>query len=85
MSGGHFDYRQHHIIDLISGIEEAIKRNVTDEWAFTAATLDEFRRAVMTLRAALVYTNRIDWLLSGDDGEDSFHERLAADLAELRK
>lgn len=30
-----------------------------------------------------VYVQRIDWLASGDDGEDSFHKRLEADLEKL--
>ena len=30
------------------------------------------------------FSKPIDWLLSGDDGEESFHERLKADLEELK-
>lgn len=33
---------------------------------------------------AQVYAQRIDWLLSGDDGEDNFHLRLKEDLANLK-
>jgi len=29
--------------------------------------------------------HRIDWLMAGDDGEDTFHERLANDLAKLQE
>jgi hypothetical protein len=32
------------------------------------------------LNQALIYAQRIDWLVSGDDGEDTFHARLAEDL-----
>jgi len=35
------------------------------------------------LRQAHVYAQRIDWLVSGDDGEDSFHRRLKHDLEKL--
>ena len=28
----------------------------------------------------VTYTQRIDWLVSGDDGEDSFHSRLKKEL-----
>jgi hypothetical protein len=30
-----------------------------------------------------VYAQRVDWLVSGDDGEESFITRLAEDLKEL--
>lgn len=47
-------------------------------------TMKEFRKAVEYLRLAYVYAHRIDWLLSGDDGEETFHERLKQDLEELK-
>jgi hypothetical protein len=34
---------------------------------------------------AEIYAQRIDWLLSGDDGEDSFRERLKEDLEKLKQ
>ena len=46
-------------------------------------TISEFKRGYAILRIAEIYAQRIDWIQSGDDGEDSFHERLAEDLAEL--
>lgn len=42
--------------------------------------IEKFKIAVKLLREAYVYAHRIDWLLSGDDGEDSFIERLKKDL-----
>lgn len=36
------------------------------------------------MRLAYIYAQRIDWLLSGDDGEDDLQERLKEELAELR-
>ena len=35
------------------------------------------------MKTAAIYAQRIDWLLSGDDGEQSFKERLKEDLDEL--
>ena len=32
------------------------------------------------MRAAAIYAQRIDWLVSGDDGEETFHQRLAEEL-----
>ena len=48
---------------------------------YTEETIKEFKNAIHTLRMAQVYAQRVDWLISGDDGEESFHERLAEDLA----
>lgn len=45
--------------------------------------LEEFKKGLKILRTAAIYTQRIDWLLSGDDGEESFKERLKEELDEL--
>lgn len=45
--------------------------------------LDEFKKAVKVLRTAEVYAHRIDWLLSGDDGEESFISRLKEGLENI--
>ena len=47
--------------------------------------INEFKAAVHYLKRAQIYTQRIDWLISGDDGEDSFRERLKEDLEKLNK
>jgi hypothetical protein len=46
---------------------------------------ERFKLAVKYLRIAEVYAQRIDWLLSGDDSEESFLERLDEDLRKLNK
>lgn len=46
-------------------------------------TIERFNEAVRVLRQAEVYAQRIDWLLSGGDGEESFHSRLEEELKEL--
>lgn len=45
--------------------------------------LDKFKEAVNHLRKAHIYAQRVDWLLSGDDGEESFLRRLKEELDEL--
>lgn len=50
---------------------------------YTEETIQIFKDAVKLLRKAAIYANRIDWLLSGDDGEDSLKERLEEELKEL--
>jgi hypothetical protein len=88
MSGGHFDYKQYQIEDIADEIEELIEDNLfKDEYGYcrnySAETLDRFVEAVKALRIAEVYATRVDWLVSGDDGEDTFHQRLRADLREV--
>lgn len=44
--------------------------------------VEEFKKGVEHLRLAYIYAQRIDWLISGDDGEDSFRTRLKQELNE---
>ena len=93
MSGGHFNYKQHHLLEIAEDIDSAIFNNNSkekNEWGdnignrYNAETINEFETARKVLKLAYVYAQRIDWLLSGDDGEDSFHIRLQAQLGELK-
>ena len=43
------------------------------------------KEGIEILKKAQIYAHRIDWLLSGDDGEESFLKRLEEDLNELEK
>ena len=85
MSGGAFDYKQYAIQDIIDNIEHEIRNNkieqtVFDDYKycnnFSDKTITEFKEAVKILKLGGIYAQRVDWLLSGDDGEESFHERL---------
>lgn len=93
MSGGAFDYGQYRISDIVDVIVDEIYHNdsiETDEWGsqrgnhYSLETIVEFNRAVELLKKAQIYAHRIDWLLSGDDSEKSFHERLQGDLEKLK-
>ena len=46
--------------------------------------IEEFKKGYEILRKAEIYAQRIDWYLAGDDGEESFMERLKQDLDALR-
>ena len=88
MSGGHFNYDQYKIGMIADDIQLLIdNNNIKNEWGYannySEETIAEFRKAIVLLRVAQVYAQRIDWLVSGDDGEDNFHERIELDLAEL--
>lgn len=50
---------------------------------FSDETIKEFKKGVELLKKAEAYANRIDYLLSGDDGEEEFHKRLKKDLEEI--
>lgn len=88
MSGGAFDYRDYMIKEFADQIDQAIRDNdKEDDWGYKydypKEVLDEFRVAVELLNKASIYVHRIDWLLSGDDGDDTFLKRLRKDLKEL--
>jgi hypothetical protein len=92
MSGGHFQYNQWEIGNIADEVEQLIITNDSEEldrWGdrkgchFNPETIEEFKKGLILLRQAYVYAQRIDWLVSGDDGEDSFHSRLKNDLEKL--
>lgn len=108
MSGGHFDYQQHSMIDIAEGIESIILKNKVEKpqdvlreetwrdkdwydkypedklyYNFPDEVIDKFKEGVIKLKEAYIYAQRVDWLLSGDDGDDTFLTRLRKDLEEL--
>lgn len=93
MSGGFFDHGQYTLDQIAADIEDEIYYNDSEEVneyndkkgnGYSEETIQEFKLAVWYLKQAFVYTQRIDWLLSGDDGEETFHERLKKDLEKLK-
>jgi hypothetical protein len=43
-------------------------------------TIEEFKKGLYYLKMAEIYAERIDYLLSGDDGEESFNKKLKEDI-----
>jgi hypothetical protein len=107
MSGGHFEYQQHRINDIIESIEEQIDKSGREktkeelrEWGgydpeyykkypdekfyykYSDEIINEFKIGVKKLKEAYIYAQRIDWLLSGDDGPETFLTRLKEELNE---
>ena len=84
MSGGHFEYKQYHIQDIIEKLEETKVKIENDEeyhqYDKKKELLQEISNGIDYLNLAQIYTQRLDWLFSGDDGEDSFFERLREDI-----
>ena len=90
MSGGHFDYEQNRIPEMIENIEEEIayrSKPRYSQWGdiepYSKETLKELLKGVEILKKAYVYAQRIDYLFSGDDGEESFLTRLKEELEQL--
>ena len=92
MSGGHFQYKQYELGHIADEIEQLILDNDSKEvdqygdtkgYGYSPETIAKFKIARMSLLLAQIYVQRIDWLVSGDDGEDSFHSRLDADFEAL--
>jgi hypothetical protein len=98
MSGGTFEYRQYQIGYIADVIEDSILNNGKErpekpryDWDSTHypeypdEIIDKFKEAVKIIRTAQIYAQRIDWLMAGDDGEESFLKRLQEDLEELKQ
>lgn len=93
MSGGYFDYNHYMLEHIASSISNLIKINNSEKLDSAGypvschyppdiiAKFDETRK-ILRLAAAMV--QRIDWLVSGDDGEDSFRERWNEEVEILR-
>ena len=83
MSGGYFDYKQHHIDDIAEDIGRVIRENgrgTDPKWDYSRETISLFYEALEHLEVARTYAHRIDYLLCGDDSEESFRERLNEEL-----
>ena len=78
MSGGRFEYKQYDMNYIADKIEREVLINSKKK-----EVIEKFKEAVIILRKAAIYTQRVDWLLSGDDEEETFLERLKKDLEEL--
>lgn len=53
--------------------------NLSDE------TINVMKEAYRQIRIAEIYAERVDWMMSGDDSEECFRERIKEDLAEFEK
>jgi hypothetical protein len=92
MNGGYFYYAQNDIPVIAETIEARIdkagngekdERGVIKYPVMQPAVLEALKRAADALRIAYVYAHRVDWLFSGDDGDDAFLQRLKGELDSL--
>ena len=82
MSGGHFNYAQFRFREVAEELDELIAPSSDSYYygAYSLETLQQFEIAKKFIETSAIYLQRIDWLVSGDDGEDTFHERLRDEL-----
>ncbi len=88
MSGGHFDYVQHRLEETELEIKHLIESNedkTEDEFGyplgrqFSPEIVGKFEIALSTVVQARKMIHAIDWLVSGDDGPETFLARLEND------
>lgn len=84
MSGGYFGYKNYSLDEIADKLEDVIN-NRTEWHDYSSETFNVFCNTLDALRTASISLRRIDWLLSGDDSENTFHERLKSDLNEYNK
>jgi tartrate dehydratase alpha subunit/fumarate hydratase class I-like protein len=84
MSGGHFSYDQYHMENIADEIDRLINQNDSTEknnWNedvgrhYPPEIMARFKEAAHTIRQAQEMAQRVDWLVSEDDGEESFMTR----------
>ena len=110
MSGGHWDYIQFRITEVIENVKDLVKKNgklktkeelsngsyydpeyfekYPDEkyhTEYAPEVVAEFKKGIEIIAQAQIYMQRLDWMLSGDDGPETFLERLKEDLDNLKK
>ena len=79
MSGGTFDHQDWVVSQLADQMRDIIE-SAENENQYSEETMAVLMQAEKHLRLAAVYIHRIDWLVAGDDGEDTFHARLEQDI-----
>jgi hypothetical protein len=92
MSGGHFDYCQYRFNDAADRLKKYIDRCETreeDEFGWypehPSEVIEKFKETEKMLRISSIYLQRVDWLICGDDGDETFIKRLEEDLQNLEK
>jgi len=90
MSGGSLDYGYSKIEMITDLIEEEIAQNgKEDNWGYKVdhsdAMIEAMLDTIWELKKASVYAKRLEWYLSGDDGEDSYFERIKEDMKEVQE
>lgn len=90
MSGGYFEYKQYYIDQIAEDLERRIEKAKNKEqgdfgysYEESDRVIEKFEEILYQIKLASIMAQRVDWYLSGDDGEDSFFRRLEEELEEL--
>jgi energy-converting hydrogenase A subunit M len=81
MSGGNYDYNQYRIRDIH---EQMYKDIIWYSDHYSNITIDKIIGIYNHMLMAEIEVQRMDWLFSGDDGEDTFHKRLEEDIHKVQ-
>ncbi len=96
MSGGHFDYVEHRIEEAAREVERIIRVNGNTyprdnygepsrpEYHYPPDIIARFKEAALTLNRAAAMLRRVDYLICGDDGEESFRRRWVEEVESIR-
>lgn len=89
MSGGHWDGREFSMTMIADDLAHVIENNddkTLNEWGnpigrgYSEETLARIKQVEATLRVLKRAVHHIDYLLSGDHGEESFNKAWARDI-----
>lgn len=78
-----YDYRGSYEMIIYDGEDDVFADGKWHREVDDLEVLEELKKGLKIIKTAAIYAQRIDWLFSGDDGEDSFKRRLKEELEEL--
>lgn len=93
MSGGHFNGAQSHMLMIAEDIDKIIEENNSKEfdtfgykigYDFPQDIISKLEETKKVLVLAEAMTKRVDYLVCGDDGEDSFRRRWEEEVEQLK-
>lgn len=77
--------RDHELDDSEKEYIRNHKHTIPNRYDYKDEVVEKMKEGITVLRKAYIYAKRIDYLLSGDDGEASFLQRLQKDLDKLNE
>lgn len=78
-----YDYRGSYEMIIYDGEDDVFADGKWHREINDLEVFEELKKGLKIIKTAAIYAQRIDWLLSDDDGEDSFKKRLKEELEEL--
>lgn len=90
MSGGYFEYNQYKLEVMAEEIESLIENNnnphantygeFSEAHNYDSEIIEKFKETAYNLRRTKEMVQAVDWLLSADNGEQSFKEGWAKEV-----